>query len=52
MTDTKVYRRVDKGNLKKKLEKGEGRLLEMTLMVGGIIFEKPDSPFANADFSL
>jgi hypothetical protein len=42
---------VKRSDIKKRLESGENRLLEMTLMVGGIIFEKPDSPFANADFS-
>ena len=52
VTETKVFRRVTRAGLKKRFKSAEERLFELTMMVGGIIFEKPDSPFANAEFSL
>ena len=34
-----------------RLHNAQETLLDLTLMVGGVIFEKPDGPFAQADFN-
>jgi hypothetical protein len=45
------FRPVTHVTLDARLLSGQERLLDLTLMVGGIIFEKADGPFAQADFS-
>jgi hypothetical protein len=42
---------VERKHLDAKLGSAQERLLDLTLMVGGVIFEKPDGPFAQADFN-
>lgn len=51
ITHKKAFRQVLRKHLDAKLHSAQERLLDLTLMVGGIIFEKPDGPFAQADFN-
>lgn len=45
------FRPVTPNTLEARLLSAQERLLDLTLMVGGIIFDKVDGPFAQADFS-
>jgi hypothetical protein len=51
VTETKMMRTITQPKIAHHMRRAENRLLELTQMVGGLIFEKADSPFANTDLS-
>jgi len=49
--ETKLYRPIQNKDLLLHMARAEARMTEQTSLVGGIIFQKPDSPFSGADLT-
>lgn len=51
ITETKIMKTIKRNKITYHLNRASNRLLDLAQVVSGIIFEKPDSPFAQADLN-